>query len=289
VAAFGLDERTVADWQRRAGNHCETLHTALVQQPQDLSLVQADEIRVRCQKRLVLWMALAMCATTRLWLGGVVSKNRDRHLGRALAHKVKACCRVGPLLVVTDGWPAYKEAFTKTFRSALRTGKRGQPRLVCWPDFVLVQTVKWQETGRTIGIRVCHLFGNGRSIAGRLPRGQVVSTAYIERLNATFRQRLAGLCRRTRCLVRSEQTLSCGMYLVGTVYNFCTPHESLGKKGQPRTPAMAARLTGRIWSVGELLSYQIAPAPYVAPKRRGRKPRTAGLEGQKGAANIVTV
>jgi len=29
-----------------------------------------------------------------------------------------------------------------------------------WPDFVLVQTVKWQQAGRTLGIRVCHLWGN---------------------------------------------------------------------------------------------------------------------------------
>jgi transposase-like protein/IS1 family transposase len=289
VAAFGVDERTVADWQQRAGQHCERVHTAVVEQPQDLGQVQADEIRVRCQKRRVLWMALALCATTRLWLGGVVSPQRDRHLGRAIAAKVKACCRFGRLLVVTDGWPAYKNAFATTFRFCLPTGKRGQPKRLAWPDFVLVQTVKWQEAGRTLGIRVCHLLGNPRQVTAGLLAGQGVSTAYIERLNATFRQRLAGLCRRTRCLVRTERTLSCGMYLVGTVYNFCTPHASLSQKGQPRTPAMAAGLTGRIWSVSELLCYQVAPPPYVAPKRRGRPPRNAGVPSQKGAADVITV
>lgn len=289
VAAFGLDERTVADWQQRAGQHCQALHQARVQQPQQLHHVQADELRVRAHKRLVLWMAMAMCATTRLWLGGVVSEHRDRHLGRALAQIVKACGRLGALLVVTDGWPAYQEAFVKTFRWARRTGQRGQPRLRPWPDFVLAQTVKWQQAGRTLGIRVCHLFGNPLQIARLLPVGQVLSTAYIERLNATFRQRLAGLCRRTRCLVRSERTLTYGMYLVGTVYNFCTPHHTLSQPGQPRTPAMAAGVTGHLWSVGELLCYQIAPPPYVAPKRRGRKPKKAGLDAQKGATRLVTV
>src|SRR5262249_60751418 len=32
VAAFGLDERTVADWQARGGAHCERGHAHLVRQ-----------------------------------------------------------------------------------------------------------------------------------------------------------------------------------------------------------------------------------------------------------------
>src|SRR5262249_35407170 len=145
---------------------------------------------------------------------------------------------------------AYKEAFVKAFRTPVLTGQRGHPPRVTWPRFVLAQTVKYQQAGRTLGIKVCHLLGAWTQIAGLLPTDQVLSTAYIERLNATFRQRLAGLCRRTRCLLRSETTLCAGMYLVGTVYNFCTPHRSLTKDDKPRTPAMAADVTQPIWSVG---------------------------------------
>ena len=253
VAAFALDERTVADWQKRAGRHCEAVHSTLVEQPQDLVQVQADEIRVRLQKRVVVWLAMAICVPTRLWLGAVVSKQRDKHLARTLAQRVFACARLAAVLVVTDGWCAYQDAFAKAFRLAVPTGKPGRPPLVSWPDFVLAQTLKWQHAGRTLGIRVCHLLGNCTQMARLLPAGQVLSTAYIERLNATFRQRLAGLCRRTRCLLRFEPTLTAGIYLVGSVYNFCTPHQSLEQEGQERTPAMAAGITGHIWSVGELL------------------------------------
>src|SRR5256886_5655666 len=43
VQAFGLDERTVASWRDRAGNHCQKVHQALVHQGQlDLLHVQAD-------------------------------------------------------------------------------------------------------------------------------------------------------------------------------------------------------------------------------------------------------
>jgi transposase-like protein/IS1 family transposase len=288
VATFALDERTVYDWQKRAGQHCEAVHQALVQTPQNLKQVQADEIRVRCQRGLVLWMAMALCVPTRLWLGGVVSANRDKSLAKTLAQQVLSCARLGALLVTTDGWVAYKDAFQKAFRSAIHTGQRGRPARLAWPDLVLAQTVKWQQAGGTIGIRVCHLVGNLTQVARLLLKGQGLQTAYIERLNATFRQRLCGLCRRTRCLVRSEATLSCGMYLVGTVYNFCTPHQSLGRKGQPTTPAMAAGRTKHLWSVFELLAYPVAPPPYVAPKRRGRKPKKATEQTKKEGALFVT-
>ena len=47
----------------------------------------------------------------------------------------------------------------------------------------------------------------------------MINTAYIERLNATFRERLAALTRLGRALVRHMLTLQHGMYLIGTVYN----------------------------------------------------------------------
>ena len=48
VHAYGLDERTVASWRDRAGQHCKQVHHALVEQGRlDLVHVQADEIRVK--------------------------------------------------------------------------------------------------------------------------------------------------------------------------------------------------------------------------------------------------
>ena len=105
-----------------------------------------------------------------------------------------------------------------------------------------------------------------------------INTAYIERLNATFRTRLTPLVRRTRARVRSTATLHTGVYLVGTVYNFCAYHQSLRfefallrhqRRWLRRTPAIAAGITDHRWSVQELLSYQV-PLPPVLPKRRGR-------------------
>ena len=73
VAAFGLDERTVARWLAEAGRHCQRIHEHLVEQGQvDLQHVQADELWVK-QVGGKVWMALALAVPTRLWLGGVIS------------------------------------------------------------------------------------------------------------------------------------------------------------------------------------------------------------------------
>jgi hypothetical protein len=80
VHAFGLDERTVADWRDRAGAHCQQVHQEIIEQGQlDLIHVQADEIRVKGCK-MIAWMGLAMMVSTRLWVGGVVQLSRDRGL-----------------------------------------------------------------------------------------------------------------------------------------------------------------------------------------------------------------
>jgi hypothetical protein len=97
----------------------------------------------------------------------------------------------------------------------------------------------------------------------------VINTAYIERLNATFRERLAPLARRCRALARQTLTLHEGMFLVGTVYNFCTPHASL-HPGQKTTPAMAAGITDHGWTMRELLSFRVPPSRWAPPKKRGR-------------------
>ena len=121
VQAFGLDERTVASWRDRAGNHCQEVHQAVVQQGHlDLMHVQADEIRVKGCK-MIAWMGLAMMVSTRLWLGGVVSLTRDRSLADRLLTQVRACCQpLRALLVCTDGWNAYPGSIRRAFREKVK-------------------------------------------------------------------------------------------------------------------------------------------------------------------------
>jgi hypothetical protein len=101
----------------------------------------------------------------------------------------------------------------------------------------------------------------------------VINTAYSERLNATFRERLAPLARRCRALARHTVTLHEGMFLVGTVSNLCTPHASLSST-QQTTSAMAAGVTDHGRTMHELLSFHVPLSRWSPPKQRGRPSRT---------------
>jgi transposase-like protein len=270
VVAFGLDERTVRSWLHKAGHHAQQVHEAMMSQQQlDLQQVQADEIRVKMQGK-VLWMAMALMVSTRLWLGGVVSQRRDMALARHLASQIRHVALERPLLLAVDGWQSYVRAFRQSFRLALHNGQRGRPRLQAWSELLITQVVKRRQ-GRTLTIERRIVQGTQALVTHLLigsQQGGVINTAYIERLNATFRQRLNCLARRTRTLARTTHTVHTAMFLLGCVYNFCTPHHSLSLS-RPMTPAMAAGITDHIWSLDELLHFKI-PTVYQPIKRRGR-------------------
>lgn len=265
--AFGVQRQTVRAWQDAAGSQGEAVHQYLVCQPRDLGGVQADELRVR-QQGGVVWVALAMQVATRLWLGGAVSMHRDAALIARLLVWVKACALPAPLLVCVDGFAAYVRQVRRMARSPQpRHGKRGRCRLVEWPGLVIGQMVKQRAAGRVIGVRRRLAHGTA-GWARRLLGDGTIQTAYIERLNGTFRARLAALARRTRAGGRTVARLERGMWLVGTVYNVCTPHDSLAA-GQ--TPAMAAGITDHVWSIAELLHYRVPPARWQPPPKWGRR------------------
>jgi hypothetical protein len=266
-AAFGLQRQTVRDWLDAAGAQCARIHQHLICQPRDLGAVQADEIRVR-QQGAAIWVALALQVATRLWLGGAVSSRRDGALIARLLAAVKACARPAPLVVCVDGFAAYVTQVRLMARSSVpRDGKRGRCRLTEWPGLVIGQVVKQRVDGRVVGV-TRRLACGTPAWAARLLGGGTIQTAYIERLNGTFRARLAGLARRTRGLGRTVARLEAGMWLVGTAYNVCTPHRSLARG---HTPAMAAGITDHVWSMDELLHYRVPPARWHPPTKWGRR------------------
>ena len=272
--AFGIQAQTVRDWLEAAGQHAEALHHDQVVQPRDLGQVQADEVRVKTQCGVV-WMAMALMVSTRLWLGGAISTRRDQRLITRLVALIAAAAIVAPLLLVVDGFASYIEAFRLAFRTRERSGKRGAPRKVPWPDLCIGQVVKQTCGRRVVGVTRRVVQGRSQTV-GRLlketPGCLVLNTAYIERLNGTFRARLARLARRTHHLAHRKEMLHAGMYLVGALYNFCTYHTSLMlASGEQRTPAMATGLTDHCWTVQELLWKRVPPPRWEPPKQRGRR------------------
>ncbi len=238
------------------------------------------------------WQAMAMAVPSRLWLGGVLSPHRDKQLIGTLAAQIRACALTTTVLVCVDGLSSYVGAITRAFSERVPTGKRGRPPRVCSPGFLLAQVVKTSAKRRVVAVSRRVVRGGAEAVAQVLTTASggthQINTAYIERLNATFRAALAPLARRTRALAHGQTLLTAGMFLVGTTYNFVWCHQSLrlpnpgpGSKWQERTPAMAAGLTDHSWTMDELLRYQVPPAVWVAPsrpKRRGRPPKAPPSE-----------
>lgn len=286
VKAFGLDERTVSAWQQRAGQHCEGVHKAVVMRGQlDAQHVQADEIRVK-GSGWIAWLGLTMRVGSRLWLGGVVSASRNRGLAERMMAMVRRCIRSDcALLVMTDGWSAYPNAIVRAFRNKVpRQGERGRCHLQVWENLGIACLIKQSKRTGQHGFAITRRIVRGTAafVAQQLhlsKGGLLINTAYIERFNATFRQRLACLTRRSRHAAKQLPTLHSAMFLLGTTYNFCTVHHSLRQpnfdqphlpRWLPQTPAMASGLTDHVWTVHELLSFKLPPPPFIPPKRRGR-------------------
>jgi hypothetical protein len=249
VAAFGLDERTVMDWQQRAGKHASAVHAAHIC-TLDLQQVQADEMRIKVQGQKVLWVAMAIMVASRLWLGAVVSPKRDRALIEALACLVRRWAKKVALYITFDGFGPYRDAFERAF-SDKALGRRGKRLVNCvWSCLSLASVVK--HTNGCFKLQRFILRGSATMLVRLRNATQldgVINTAFIERLNGTFRAYLAPLVRRTHGLARTQLTMTAAVFLLGTVYNFCRVHSSL----KHSTPAMAAHLTDHVWSVSELL------------------------------------
>jgi transposase-like protein len=218
-AAFGIQARTVRAWVAAAGSQSAAVQQALVQQPQPLGQVQADELRVRVAGGVV-WMAMAMVVTSRLHpegtRGGVVGATRDRGLIDRLAAIVARSALGQRLMLVVDGFGAYVEAFKRACATYQAHPHGGRRTCVPWPGLVIAQVVKHAVQGPWLQHRLA--YGSVRDFLTGLwstPGCQVLNTAFIERLNATFRARLAPLVRRTRALARLPEALTYAMQVVG--------------------------------------------------------------------------
>jgi transposase-like protein len=278
VYTFELDERTVADWQMRAGLHCEKVHQEIVEQGNlDPKQVQVDEIRVKARE-MVIWMGLAIMVPTRLWVAGLVGKTRNSNFTDTLLQKVRNCCiALSAILICVDGLKSYPKSIIKAFREKVKDKPgRGAPRKEVWPELHIGIVIKRMKKRRVK--EVIHKIAHGseemvNTLLKSSRGGKVINTAFIERLNGTFRERLATLTRKCRHAASKVETLHAGMYLIGCTYNFCTTHCALSKQEEHggillSTPAMASGLTDHIWSMKELLTYKIVPALLPPPKRK---------------------
>jgi hypothetical protein len=125
---------------------------------------------------------------------------------------------------------------------------------------------RWKQhsAAKSIMPRIVKIYGNDQvdnrryspsgviSSEKRVLTGQpdfdLISTSYVERLNATTRLHMRRLTRLTLAFSKKMENFEAAVGLHFAYYNFVKRHNTLRC-----TPAMAAGVTGTTWSVADLV------------------------------------
>lgn len=269
VCYTGRTEATIARWLERKGRHSQGWHNVLFR-GLTLSLVQMDELYAKVKdSEQARWLWLVIDPVTKviptLHLGG--RRSIDAYVvAHDLKERLESDCVPE---VMTDGLWMYFYALTAHFGFWFRP-KRA--RTDHWqPDERLnhAQLVK-RTVRRCLKYTVQRMaWGKRAALFAVLQANgfrRVIQTAFIERVNLTFRQGIAGLARDTWSLMAEPHLLLHAEWF-RLYYHLARPHESLRepvpgfkRKYRARTPAMAAGITDRVLTVGDILRMPLVPA-----------------------------
>ena len=92
------------------------------------------------------------------------------------------------------------------------------------------------------------MIGTEKTVMVGNPDVKLISTSYVERLNATTRLHMRRLTRLTLAFSKKRENFEAAVGLHFAYYNFVKRHNTLRC-----TPAMAAGVAPSFWSVGDLL------------------------------------
>ena len=170
-----------------------------------------------------------------------------------------------PPPTVSDGWGGIDDAMVEVYGVVPEYQGIGRPPTLKRPQpgWQYLQVVKQRENGRVVGVRLRVIFGDKDDVLALLGK----STAYIERTHLTMRLFNGRLTRRTLAFSKELRMYRASAAWEDIVYNFVRPLKTLRleifndpkRRWRPRTPAMAAGLTDRVWTVKELLTTVVLP------------------------------
>ena len=134
----------------------------------------------------------------------------------------------------TDGFHGYREAIAKSFGQNV-------------------------DYGQIVKVYGAYAFGERRystsgvlestkSVMTGAPNRDLISTSYVERLNATTRLHMRRLTRLTLAFSKKRENFEAAVGLHFAFYNFVKRHNTV-----KTAPAVAAGVTDKQWSIGELL------------------------------------
>ena len=109
-----------------------------------------------------------------------------------------------------------------------------------------------------------------------------VSTSHVERQNLSMRMGMRRFTRLTNAFSKKVYNLSCAVAIYTFHYNYLRPHGTLTTRahGTPTTPAMAAGLATRPWTVDELVELIEHREPDARHITQRRFDRDTGYHGE---------
>lgn len=179
-----------------------------------------------------IWTWCAIDADTKL-VPSFMTGERNTATAKAFAADVKSRL-ANRVQISTDGFPAYIAAIEQSFGQNVDYG-------------AIVKVYGTMEFGErrysTEGVLSSEKF-----IRTGSPNLDLISTSYVERLNATTRLHMRRLTRLTLAFSKKRENFDAAVGLHFAFYNFVKRHNTLRC-----TPAMAAGVATTKWTVGELL------------------------------------
>jgi hypothetical protein len=137
--------------------------------------------------------------------------------------------------ISTDGLGAYVAAMENAFGGNVDYAQ-------------IIKTYGHEEANNNRRYSAPQFVSSEKRIVVGNPDERLISTSYIERLNATTRLHMRRLTRLTLAFSKKRENFEAAVGLHFAYYNFVKRHNTLRC-----TPAMAAGVTGSMWSVGELI------------------------------------
>lgn len=192
------------------------------------------------------WTWVSMDADTKLvpcWLVGPRNSGAAYEFIHDLASRLS-----NKVQLTTDGHKPYLEAVESAFGGDI--------------DYAMLIKIYGKQTGKNDEIRYSPADCIGcetKVISGR-PVKEDISTSYIERQNLTMRMSMRRFTRLTNGFSKKIENHAHAIALHYMYYNFVRIHKSLRC-----TPAMAAGVTSKLWSIEDIVD--LLPEPEA--KKRG--------------------
>ena len=240
----GVSINTVTKLLVDVGNACQQYHDEYVREVQS-KRVECDEIWAFCytkDKNLPekyrgqygmgsIWTWVGLDADSKLAISWLVG-NRDAEYAKVFMQDVADRLK-NRVQLTTDGLKAYLEAVEEAFGADI--------------DFAQLVKIYGKSLEGEHRYSPAECTGTVKTPIMGNPKIKDVSTSYVERQNLTMRMGIRRFTRLTNAFSKKVENHAHAVALHFMYYNYVRIHKSLRV-----TPAMAAGLTTKLWSIEDL-------------------------------------